>query len=342
MKRIQIFISSSERELEHEREIASEVISSMNLHPILFELYPALSSSPNDAFLEEVQSSDIFVLLLWKSLSDAVKLEYYKAIEKHKPILIFVKNLEFDEKRSDELLEFMEQFSQENVKQSIKISSWRSFRTLKSLKESLKDSVSYEISKFYKEPMHTLSREEMYDLGTHIMRHAQKRLFIFQRTPTLFLGLKNRYKSNSYSTESYSIYEKRFQDTLTEWIEKKHGCEDIEFVYIFDSELTRQEIKEFFSDNKGQNNIEEIKKRIEKYKKLEEETNYRFTFTSLDTPISGPLIIGDNRYAIWILGSDDAISFSQEDEKISSILVRMIKTHCQKIKSSFELFNSIK
>ena len=45
-KGIKIFISSSEKELEYERETTFEVISSMNMDPVLFELYPALSNSP--------------------------------------------------------------------------------------------------------------------------------------------------------------------------------------------------------------------------------------------------------------------------------------------------------
>jgi len=35
------------------------------------------------------------------------------------------------------------------------------------------------------------------------------------------------------------------------------------------------------------------------------------------------------RYAIWLLGDEDAVAVSQENERICEILVRMLKTHSQ-------------
>lgn len=346
MKNIRIFISSSERELEHERETASEIIEGLNLDPVLFELQGAFSRSPFEAFLNEVSQSDIFVMILWKSLSPAVLQEYKRAISLHKPILIFVKNLLHGEKASTELSEFLNQFSfseQMTVTPQIKVSGYTHFRALKELKTQLKKSILSEISKFYREPTTTLSREEMYDLGTDIIRHAQKRVAIFQRTPTLFLGMKDRYRQKaSYTAGSYSTFEKRFNDTLEQWINNKYKSGDVEFIYLYDSELTRQEVVKYIFDSPDKTQkLAEIKSKIEKYKEIERESNYMFRFTPIETPISGPLCIGDNRYAIWILGSDDAISFSQEDEKIASILVRMIRTQNKKAKPADEIFNFI-
>ena len=42
MKKIEVFVSSSQIELENEREIAGEVVHSIELHPVLFELNSAL------------------------------------------------------------------------------------------------------------------------------------------------------------------------------------------------------------------------------------------------------------------------------------------------------------
>ncbi len=49
----------------------------------------------------------------------------------------------------------------------------------------------------------------------------------------------------------------------------------------------------------------------------------------LDVPVSGPLIVGDNRYAIWILGKDQAVSVSQENKGMCNILVRMLNSYSQ-------------
>ena len=46
---IKVFISSAMRELEAEREIAEDTIRELRLDPIVFELFPALSQSPDQA-----------------------------------------------------------------------------------------------------------------------------------------------------------------------------------------------------------------------------------------------------------------------------------------------------
>ena len=67
VRSIKVFISSAIAELENDREIAFETLRDMNVSPVLFELFPAISQSPLEGCLDEVRSSDIFVMLLWKS-----------------------------------------------------------------------------------------------------------------------------------------------------------------------------------------------------------------------------------------------------------------------------------
>jgi hypothetical protein len=344
MKSINIFISSSERELELEREIAGETVKKLNLQPILFELSPALSNSPYDAFLEEVDRCDIFVMLLWKTFRPAVKAEYHRAIQKNKPILIFTKNLQFDEKREAELDEFLSDFSENRSIKFHYISSWRNFRGMKDLQNKLFDSLSSEIAKFYKDPISTTTREEMYDIGNSIITYSQRRLLIFQRTPTLFLGTKDRMATNAYDAISYQTYEKNFQNTLVNWIDKYSRLPDVTFTYLFDANKTITDLKKYVHGDSREMILERVKENVRRFKKIELDTNYRFSFTTIDRPVSGPFIIGDNRYGIWIMGDDDAISFSQENEKIASILSRMVKSYTQKIKTAeqlIEIFESI-
>ena len=73
-----------------------------------------------------------------------------------------------------------------------------------------------------------------------------------------------------------------------------------------------------------------VEKRIELVKNIEEQSGFRFRVSVMDVPMCGPLIVGDNRYAMWLLGKEDAVSISQENEKICDILVRMLKIHGQK------------
>jgi hypothetical protein len=153
----------------------------------------------------------------------------------------------------------------------------------------------------------------------------------------LFLGSENKIKTDFNSAKGAHLYELNFQQTLEKWIEDHYKLKDTEFSYSFNPELTRQEITRNVPPDQREKKFNDIEKRIIKYKKIEESTNYRFRFTSLDTAVSGPLIIGDNRYAIWILGKEDSVSFSQENAKISSILARVILSHTQIVKSVEEL-----
>ena len=63
---------------------------------------------------------------------------------------------------------------------------------------------------------------------------------------------------------------------------------------------------------------------------IEAKSGHRFRIAMVDVPICGPLIVGDNRYAIWVLGSDQAVAISQYNKKICDILVMMLNSHGQK------------
>lgn len=337
MKRISIFISSAEQELANEREIVGDVIQSMNLNPVLFELSPASNAAPYDAFLDEVSSCDVFVLLLWKDLRPAVLAEYRKAVERNKPILIFLKTCLYGESKSRALSDFLNQFDQSTARQGVRLSCWRDFRTLKQLRAVFSESLMAEVSKYFREPSSTMSREELYDMGTTIISLAQKRLFIYQVTPTLFLGPKTRNESVLDEPPSYRSYEKKFLSTLEDWIEKHKDLEDVEFAYLYNKEQTKAEVKNLISSAGGERARIELKERVIKYRSIETKSDYRFRFTPLDTPVSGPFTIGDNHFAIWVMGGEAAIAFSQENNKIADVFSKMIRIHMQKIYKLKEL-----
>jgi len=334
MRRIKVFISSSMFELEYEREIATEALKDLNIQPVLFEVFPALSESPREAYLESVKECDIFILILWKSFSPAVLEEYREAVKKSKPILILLKSLDRNEHRDKSLDDFIgDLMSGEKGAYFIR-TVFKKFRSIAELKNALKEGVINEISKFYEDPVHTLSKEEMYELGTSIVRTTQNRLYLYQRTPSLFLGARN-YLSSSKGQYAYEV---EFAESLEKWINDNHHYNDKEMMYLFSGSATRTELVENALVGNKQF-IGNVIERLRRYKSIEEETGFRFRFSVLDTPISGPMLVGDNRYAIWILGKEDAVSLSQENEKISSILIRMLKTHCQILRSVEETLN---
>ena len=155
-----IFISSAMVELEQDREIACETINEMTFNSTMFELFPAMSESPSETYLEKVRECDIFVLLLWKKFTGAVQQEYEEAIKKNKPVLIFLKDLKNEEKRQKELVNFISRLQEGKEKASI----YKEYRELKSLRKQLKEAIGTEVSRYYEFPKITQTKQELYEI----------------------------------------------------------------------------------------------------------------------------------------------------------------------------------
>ncbi|MDR2511713.1 MAG: hypothetical protein LBC89_04550, partial [Bacteroidales bacterium] len=258
--------------------------------------------------------------------------------------LVFFKNCTGVEEKAANLKEFIQKINTSSDNAGTIITSYKNFRRLCEFKEELKNALAFEISRFYQEPTCTQSREEMYNLGSDIINYAQKRLIVYQNTPTLILGTKNRIKQKPQQYEdngSFEIYEKNFQNILEKWIEKYKNIQDAEFIYLFNAKASKEELNACVPSEQKEKKLQEIQNNLRKYKQIEEETKYRFKITPLDKPVSGPFVIGDNRYGIWIMGRDDAFFFSQENEKFSSALTREVKASCQTVKTCDEIMNSL-
>ncbi|MCX5885687.1 MAG: DUF4062 domain-containing protein [Proteobacteria bacterium] len=336
VRRINVFISSAMTELEYDREIVQQALLEMNVNPVLFEVFPAMSQSPSESYLDEVRNCDIFAILLWKSLRPAVLKEYTEALVWNKPILIFVKSLIDNEERESELKNFLSELMARSQQYVIRRTTYKRYRSISDLRTAIRESIAAEIAKFYREPISTLNREEMYQLGTSIIRYAQKRLYLFQRTPSIILGARD-YLANDKTKYSY---EKEFVDTLFLWITENYMNPNKELLYLFSADATRKEIEEkSLAQNKTY--IDKLKESINDLKEIEANSAFRFRIRIIDVPISGPLIIGDNRYAFWLLGSDQAVSISQENEKICDILVRMLKTCSQRSLSEEDICHAL-
>lgn len=327
-RQISVFISSDMTEHEYDREIAEEVLTDMIFNPILFELFPAMNMSPSESYTEGVRDCDIFLLLLWKSLSSGVLEEYNEAVKRSKPILMLVKSLAGNEKRTPELTTFLKKFDPNSRERPPRRVTYHKYRSVAELKTAVRESVAAEIAKFYREPVYTMARNEMYELGTSIIQYAQRRLYVFQRTPSLILGARPYIADDS---KKYA-YEREFADVLKKWIGANYKLADKEFVYLFSAKATKKEIQ-------GEPLEERVKDNVRRLKEIEVESGRRFRIETLDVPMSGPLIVGDNRYAIWVLGEDQAVSISQENKGISDILVMILNSYSQKHLSNEEMLS---
>ena len=219
MSKLKVFISSAIDELEYEREVATRTIENLNLEPSIFEGFPAMSKTLEDAYIDAVKNCDIFVLILWKSLRPAVEREYLEAVQNSKSILIFVKMLKEGEEREDRLNEFLgttKSRGEEGIN-AANIRFYKHYRSLADLEEGLRDGIISEINrKITRTVITTNTREQMYELGTNIILSARKRLCIIQQTPSLLLGCR----PYNAPEEEKILYAAKFHNALCEWIDE--------------------------------------------------------------------------------------------------------------------------
>ncbi len=313
---IEVFISSDMNEMEYDREIVCETISAMNLSGTMFEMFPSMAESPVQAYLEKVRQSNIFVLLLWKTYTNAVEKEYIEALKSNKPILIFIKNLKDGEVRSDELSNFISKLNSTIPGEKVKATIYKTYRHLCELKNYVKDAIGTEIAKNYGVPRISQTQQELYTLGKDIVNQSYSRLLIYEKTPCLFLGSRNY-----LSSESEKIpYEQEYRNSIVEWIEANLNKTYTEFLYLFSVDKTESELRQY----KGNTTyIESVKDQIKKYKEIENKSGLRFRFLPVKVPISGFMIVGDIYYAMWFLS--ESTTLSQRNEKISNEIVNLLK-----------------
>ena len=311
-------------ELEYDRQIAQQELKNMSVNPVVFEVFPALSSSPGKACREEVGSCDIFLMILWKVYSPAVWEEYDEALRQNMPILVLVKLLVAKEEHEPALRDQLVAFSSDSPAHSSARLTYKTYRKIDELREAVRGSVAAEIARIYEDPVYTAARNKMYELGTSIIRDAERRLYLYQRTPSLILS------SRDYLAEDSTKYgyEREFENTLWAWV-NMHERVDREFLYLFSTEATRREIADVPPDSK-EAYVAGVRERVEELMSIEATSGHRFRIAMVDVPICGPLIVGDNRYAIWVIGSDQAVSISQYNKKICDILVMTLNSHGQK------------
>ena len=92
-ERFAVFISSSMGELKAEREaVWAEIDANPNWLPFAFEFdAPASAKGARDLWLRELESTDVTVVLLWKTLGAWTKDEFDLSRELRIPVLVFIK-----------------------------------------------------------------------------------------------------------------------------------------------------------------------------------------------------------------------------------------------------------
>ncbi len=313
MSKLKVFVSSSQRmrELEYDREIAKIAILELQLEPVMFEGLPAMSKDVEDAYIDEVKNCDIFVLILWKTLRSAVEREFNEALSNNSPILIFVKTLHSGEERDKALLKFLHGIQGTDGadwgESAPYIPFYVHYDTLGDLKKRMKEGIIAEISRMLaREPMTTHTKQELYELSTRIVKSAKRRLFLFERTPCLLFGPREAV-----------FYEKEYYDALSEWIQLVEKDSARQFLLFFDPQSTKDEVAKHPKERPR------VREALATLKESEERTGGRFRLTPSPPNYSGRMGLGDDWFAFWLVGQEDAVCISLVNEKFSDALSRI-------------------
>lgn len=309
MRKIRVFVSSSLLELESEREIALETINQLNMEPVMFEQLPAMDKNLENAYLDEIKNSNIFVAILWKDLTEAVEKEFNTAIELGVPVLLLVKMITYREARTQKLERFLSGNTQTELNQGFQYVPFRKkFRTLRELERELKEGLMNLVSSRFTEPALTsTSIETTWKIAINVTKNAKRRLLIVVKTPQILLGLR------PYGSEQKNYLEEAFFKAVEAWIDLLKKDEHRRFLYLYSLEHAKEEI----SRHNLQNVFEE---NLEKYKKIENETKGRFEIGSMQE-FPGQILVGDNTFGIQFRAPQDKVfSVFRQDASIAENL----------------------
>jgi hypothetical protein len=240
MGKIRVFISSSLTELESEREIAQEIITSLNLEAVMFESLPAMDKPLESAYLDEIKNSHIFVSILWKDLTEAVEKEFNTAVEYGIPILLLVKSPTFRETRSPRLEKLIDKTTENDLVQKIQFVPFRKkFRTLNQLKHELKEGIMKLVSDRFTEPVLTATNLDVISkTNQNLIMNSRKRLLFVVKTPILLFGAR------PYHSEHKKYGEANLLCLLTSWIDAVKKDENKRMLYLYSCEDAYNEMKE--------------------------------------------------------------------------------------------------
>lgn len=148
---LQIFVSSTIKDLGPERSAIKEAIEELQLNPVLAEDLGARPGSPREVTLTKVRESDFYIGLFWERYGEvsrnelsATEEEYREAHAAGKPILIYIK--EPAPNRKDLLTRFLKELDKGHFRTT--------FTTLDELKSQVKRDIMRELCKLVK-PMGT-------------------------------------------------------------------------------------------------------------------------------------------------------------------------------------------
>ncbi len=225
--------------------------------------------------------------------------------------------LKGNEKREEKLTYFLDEL-RKNAQDSIqggRILAYNDFRSLADLEKAIEDAISKEIRRQLRHTVDTAgTRQEMYLLGARIASSSRERLYVVQKSGILILGARDY---NAPSSQRI-WYEVEYLNALDNWINSCIGDPTRRCVYLYEVDGTRKEIENY--------NLKKIAaSNLIRYKELERESACRFQIASMTVKHPpGPMTVGDDWYAFWVMGAHDAVTISFSHQLVCNEVVKVL------------------
>jgi hypothetical protein len=140
------------------------------------------------------------------------------------------------------------------------------------------------------------SDREMYLAGIKIAdSHARKNLIVYQKTPSLLLGAKPYDQQDKSKKLDYEL---KFMDCLWSKIKSCVENRNTALLYLFSESETKDVLE------RARTQFPQIREdadgNIDTLKEKEEESDHQFRFEPASFRVSGPLMMGDSGYMLWV------------------------------------------
>lgn len=332
-----VFISSRERELEPEREIAARAVRALGMDPWRLEVdgAPQFNVNANDAFLQGVEQADLVVLLLWKEFSEPVRKEFDRARTEGKEVLCLIKEIrkDWNEKRQKKLAEFIRVVRNSGC-------TTTNFRSLSDLRKRLIQGLAICFQKKLQSPFQAAGKEKLFRTGTKLIEESKKRVILVARTPIPIVGTRpydGSRQAFAFEEDQLRLFEKLIEEAECG---NKRSFRCVSSLHAMSSTLLEHE-------DTCPNLRTQVRERVHKFYAKSSTKGSKFELRWIRKGDHRPLtfLVADDNFLIWLNDGEQDVWITWPSERISralDVLSRDISEpiHLRKIDAELGLVES--
>jgi Domain of unknown function (DUF4062) len=190
-QRLRVFVSSKMQELAAERRAVKAALEALKVDAWIFEEDAgARPESIEKAFLEEVETADLFVGLFWKGYGEYTREEYDYAKKLGKGCLIYERHSGLEDQRDPRLQSFLDQLG--DVKSGLTV-KW--FNTTDELTEVVKEDIAKWQAHFIRQ--HQTPRVN-FNLSLVEKKDRDEQLILLRKVKQFFFEEQGSYRTANF------------------------------------------------------------------------------------------------------------------------------------------------